>query len=461
MPFIGIDLGTSFIKGAVLHPDTWRLEHVQRVPFPAPLAATGPFECEFDPREVVAATRDVIERLSHHAPHCEGIVMCSQMHGVVLMDGRGEARSNCVSWRDQRAAAPHLSGAGSYYEILLRRLNSQSIQQTGNELEAGRPVCFLFWLAEQGKLAPRLIPASIPDYVLSVLCGTPPATEITNAAAHGALNLATGGWHHEAIEEMGLGSLRWPVIRKHGEVVGEFSVGGARVPCYTPIGDYQCALLGALLGPEEISLNISTGSQVSRLTNSLTPGDYQTRPFFDGKFLNTFTGAPAGRSLNVLVDLVGDLAKTQGVALEDPWISIAEAAVAVTDTDLEVNLSFFPNPRGERGEISNIRGNNLTLGHLFRAAFKNMADTYYDCAQRLWPERAWNNLVFSGGLATKLPVLREIIRERFQTPSRLTPFEEDTLFGLMILAAVFSERAPSIEALTSQLRARFTDASGG
>jgi sugar (pentulose or hexulose) kinase len=53
MSFIGIDLGTSFIKGAVLNPDAWRLEHIQRVPFPAPLAAASPFECEFDPREVV------------------------------------------------------------------------------------------------------------------------------------------------------------------------------------------------------------------------------------------------------------------------------------------------------------------------------------------------------------------------------------------------------------------------
>ncbi len=259
---------------------------------------------------------------------------------------------------------------------------------------------------------------------------------------------------------MGLSGLAWPVIREHGEVVGNLIAGGTRLPCYTPIGDYQGALLGALLGPEEISLNISTGSQVSRMTQSLTPGDYQTRPFFDGKFLNTFTGAPAGRSLNVLVDLLGDLAKAQGVDLEDPWKSIAQAAAAITDTDLEVNLSFFPNPRGDRGQISNIHGNNLTVGHLFRAAFKNMADNYYDYAQQLWPEKSWKKLLFSGGLASKLGVLREIIRERFETPYRLTPFEEDTLFGLMILASVFSGRAESVEALTPQLRTRFTAAGG-
>ncbi len=37
MTFLGIDLGTTFIKGAVLDLDRLRLGHIQRVPFPAPL----------------------------------------------------------------------------------------------------------------------------------------------------------------------------------------------------------------------------------------------------------------------------------------------------------------------------------------------------------------------------------------------------------------------------------------
>ena len=229
-------------------------------------------------------------------------------------------------------------------------------------------------------------------------------------------------------------------------------VGAHPVPCYTSIGDYQCALAGALLGTDELSLNISTGSQVSRLKKGLTLGDYQTRPFFDGGFLNTSTYTPGGRSLNVIVDLLGELARDQSVDLKDPWTSIARAVRGVADTDLEVDLTFFPTPYGDRGRISNIRGDNLTLGHLFRAAFKNMADNYYNCALRLWPEKSWKNLVFSGGLACKLEVLREAIQMRFGTNYRLSPFAEDTLFGLLILALVFSGRAKSVEELTQQLR---------
>lgn len=94
----------------------------------------------------------------------------------------------------------------------------------------------------------------------------------------------------------------------------------------------------------------------------------------------------------------------------------------------------------------------MTVGHLFRAAFKNMADNYYDCALRLWPEKSWQRLVFSGGVACKLEVLRRTIQRRFGIDYRITPCEEDTLFGLLILASVFSGRAKSVTELTRQLR---------
>ena len=84
MPFLGLDLGTSFIKGAVLDLEARRLEHVRRVPFPAPLANANPLLCEVEPEAVLAAVRGLIAELGVHAPDCEGIVMCTQMHGMVL-----------------------------------------------------------------------------------------------------------------------------------------------------------------------------------------------------------------------------------------------------------------------------------------------------------------------------------------------------------------------------------------
>ena len=191
MSFIGIDLGTTFIKGAVLNLETRHLHHVRRIPFPPQLENTAPLACEFDPEEILAAVRRLIAELAPHAADCEGIVMCAQMHGMVLMDSRGEIKSNCVTWRDQRVLMPHPSGSESYYQVLRRRIDPEHVRQLGNELDPGRPVCYLFWFAEQGKLAPGLAPVSLPDFVLSVLCGSAPGVETTNAGAYGAVNLET------------------------------------------------------------------------------------------------------------------------------------------------------------------------------------------------------------------------------------------------------------------------------
>lgn len=38
-----------------------------------------------------------IAELAPYAPHCQGIVMCSQMHAMVLTNERGEPVSNCVT----------------------------------------------------------------------------------------------------------------------------------------------------------------------------------------------------------------------------------------------------------------------------------------------------------------------------------------------------------------------------
>jgi sugar (pentulose or hexulose) kinase len=452
MSFIGIDLGTSFIKGALLDLEHGELRQTRRFPFPPQLEGFSPLTAEYDPNEILTAVQALITELVLHAPDCEGIVMCAQMHGMVLMDRRGEVKSNCITWRDQRALMQHPASSDSYYQVLRKKIAPQHARQLGNELDPGRPISYLFWFAEQGKLASGLMPVSLPDFVLSVLCGSSPGVEITNASAYGALNLETLDWHKEVIDALGLSNLHWPSIRKTGEVIGHLSVQGKRIPCYTPVGDYQCALAGALFGAEEISLNIATGSQVSRLTSELILGEYQTRPFFEGKYLNTFTSPPGGRALNVLVDFICELPISQGLELKDPWETFTRAAEAVGKTDLQVDLNFFLSPAGDRGRISNIRQDNFTIGHVFRGAFQHMADSFYECAAQLWPEKSWKNLLFSGGVAHKLELLRRIIQQRFETPYRLAPFEEDTLRGLLILASVFSGRAKSIKQVTHQLQ---------
>jgi sugar (pentulose or hexulose) kinase len=451
MHFIAIDLGSSFIKGAVLDLDSRSFAHVRRRPFPAPLPNLPPLRYEVEPRQVVAATRELIDELAGDAPECAGVVLCSQMHGLVLVDSGGEPTSNAITWRDQRALESHPSGAGTLFDQLQQRVSLEDRWRLGNELRPGLPICALFWLAELGQLDDGLIPAPLPSFVLARLCGTQPVTELTIAAAHGALDLRARSWHYPLLEALGLGRLRWPAIQDLRQPAGSLKVAGRSVPCYPAVGDQQCALLGAALRPGELSLNIGTGSQVSMIRPTLAFGDYQVRPFFDGGWLNTITHIPAGRSLELLVALLSELAEGQHARLPDPWEYIARAVEATPATDLEVDLAFFTSALGDRGSIANIHERNLTVGHLFRAAFERMAATYAACAARLAPTADWERLVFSGGLAQSIAILREIIARRLNAGYRVCATPEDTLQGLLALALLCAGKA---EALTAQ---RFCD----
>ena len=458
MDFIGVDLGTSFIKGAVLDLDEMRLKEIERLPFPKPIQNLPPLFYEVDPTGLVQTTRELILRLLHHTKGCAGIVMCSQMHGLLLTDPTGNPRSNVITWLDERASGPFsASGEGTaadstpvtYFEQMMKQVTETERQELGNGLRPGLPICTLFWLAQHQALAEKMIPLSLPDFVLQGLTdewGTP-GVEPTNAAAYGAMNLKTGEWHWPLLAKLGLDKLQWPTIQQVADKVGQIEIAGQKLPCYRPVGDHQCALLGAFLSNRELSMNIATGSQVSLVTSALVPDVYETRPYFDGRFLNTFVKIPAGRSLTHLVDLLTEIPGVQGVELADPWLTIAQMVEEVDQTDLDIDLSFFASAQdGNQGKIDNIREDNLSVGHLFRAAFGRMANDYYAYGMKLSPTQDWDRLVFSGGLAQKLPPLRSEILDRFDSPHRLCTTSEDALQGLLVLALYASGRASSVDA---------------
>jgi sugar (pentulose or hexulose) kinase len=454
MKYLALDLGTSFLKGAVLDLTHATIDHVARTPFPAPVDNLPPRHVEVDPAAVVRATQSLLDELTSYAPEVAGVMVTSQMHGIVLTDGAGKAFTNAVTWQDQRILDlldPTASGAGTHFDRVVARLGQESIAATGNGLKPSLPLCTLVWWAAHGKLADGLVPASLPDYVLATLAGTRPVAERTMAASFGMLDLHRNEWHQGLLAEFGLDGLAWPRVVDVGAPAYHLSVDGRRLPCYAPVGDHQCALVGALLQAGELSLNISTGSQLSVLAADFVPGDYETRPYFDSGYLQTVTRIPAGRALNALVGLLTELAEAEGHTLHDPWATVAAVVEATPTTDMGMETSFFASPVGEWGSMSHLSEENLHVGHLFRAAFQSMARNYERCAARLAPPQPPTRLVFSGGVATRFATLREEIASRLALPYRLCPTSEDTLFGLLALARVAAGLAPNVAASVAEL----------
>jgi sugar (pentulose or hexulose) kinase len=436
--FVGIDIGTSFIKAALIDLEGFRLCRTERAPFPEFERGKPPLHREVDPGKVVAAVEDLLRRMLAGGTQVDGLVLCGQMHGFVLVNGRGEAVSNYISWLDQRVTPD------DFLEIA-ERIRERERNELGNELRASVSISVLYWLKRNGALpAGRVTPVSVADFVAGRLCGAMPAMEPTQAAAFGAMRIAALTWHEEVIGKLGLQSISWPEVRPTGSAVGRWR--GA--PCFVPVGDQQCALAGALLGERELSINIGTGSQLATITDTVSSGSEQTRPYFDHRFLRTITHVPAGRSLSALIRLLTEFG---GVAEEDAWRRIDAAVRDAPSTNLRASLAFFPGPCGASGFLENIQESNLTVGHVFRAAFESMAGNYQMCAHRLDPEGKSGRVAFSGGVARRLELLRELIAMRLGLPWRLSPHPEDTLFGLMALALVCGGRQPGMRAATDAI----------
>lgn len=436
MNLLALDIGTSFIKSGVLDLTSGAITHITRAPFPEALTDRPMLHKEYDALTVSAAARRVLDVTAMHCKDAGGIVMCGQMHGLVMCDAHGQPHGALTTWLDQRELTRHDDG-GSVYDEMMARIGALN-HELGNELRAGLPIGRLFWMAQNGQLPKGLIPTSIPDFLVAHWCGQRPSSELSNAHAYGALHLAEGRWHTQALTALGLDELAWPAIVATGSVCGTLNVNGRRMPIYTPVGDFQAALAGAMLREGELSLNVSTGSQLSMLLPRFGTGAFQTRPYFDGQFLATITSIPAGRALNALVALLSELALAQGLPLADPWAYINAQASAVGEASLAVDLSFFKSALGSEGTLRHMREDNLRVGELFAAAFDNMADSYARLAERVDPQRVCKQIVFSGGLVQKLPPLRERIVRRLALPWRMAPSDEDALFGLLLLGRRFT-----------------------
>ena len=432
MRVIGIDLGSSTIKGGVLNAATGSIEHEQRAAFPPALPSLPRGHFEVAPQDVLSVADAVLDALLGACPDAQAVMLCSQMHGAILTDERGRALTNLMTWQDQRANAADASGV-PYVKALLNHIGAEWRCALGNDVWAARPVAMLNWMARNGVLPAHAYFCALPDFVGAHWCGAPVATDRTHAAASGMYDVERDEWHRKVADRLGLGALALPSVVTETAIIGRFVRKGHTLDLLAPISDQQCALLGAGLLPGQLSINVSTGSQVAVLSAARVFGAFQTRPYVGDGWLNTLIHLPAGRSLNALVRLLSELAWAEGISLAHAWRTLEQAAGATHETDLDIDLSFYAGALGDRGTISNLREDNLSVGHLFRAAFAQMARNYHDAARVLDPTGSWRSVLLSGGLVRQSPTLQAEIAEAFGCAVQLAPGGEDALEGMLRL----------------------------
>lgn len=426
-----IDVGGTFLKGTTVDLTSLVMNSIIRRNGP-PLRISPDGSATLDPSQLRQAVEEICRELvvANEGPPL-GIFISGQMHGVVLTDKAGNLKSDVVTWRDSLSCV--ISGRqASAVSTVRDRCTSSDLKAFGNELREGLPVATLTARRSRGLRIAGLVPHSLISYCASSLIdfAEEPLMHSTDAAAHGFYRVSENVWGEDALDQLGLNELVLPRVVSDIQPYGRSQEFGCAV--YVAVGDQQASLYSMHLNPNEVSLNIATGSQVTKLLD--TPNfQAQLRPFFYGKFLSTITHIPAGRALNVLISLVGELSDIEPDKI---WELVARKTIAEPTSTLEIDLAFFPSISGSAGHIAAITETNLTVGKLFRSATQEMAREYKRYTAKLFPQDDFDAVVISGGLATRFrPLLQEIQAEFGDCPYRISTSEDATLQGLARISA--------------------------
>jgi xylulokinase len=187
--FIGLDLGTSGLKGLLI-------DDAQNVvaEASAPLSVSRPQDgwSEQNPADWLAAAEAVMDALAaqHQLADVGGIGLSGQMHGATLLDASDEVLRPCILWNDTRA---HAEAAALDADPMFRRI-------TGNIVFPGFTAPKLLWVrANDPQLFERVAKVLLPkDYLRFWLTGEHVA-EMSDAAGTSWLDTGARDWNDDLL----------------------------------------------------------------------------------------------------------------------------------------------------------------------------------------------------------------------------------------------------------------------
>ncbi len=280
---MGIDLGTSSVKTVLMDLDgniAGAGQESYDIQSPAAGYAEQDIELLWE-----ATARSIRQALANGAvlpSAIKGIGFSGQMHGLVLLDSKIKPVRPAIIWADQRTNQQ----IRDIYNIIGM---DEFKKTTLNSLSTGFFICSLLWVRDnEPENYNKTYMAVLPkDYIRYRLCGEL-ATDVTDASASLAFDIAKRCWAFDIIDKLGIKPDLFP---KHGE--SNQIAGAITKECEektglrrdTPVvyggGDSLMHSVGnGIIKPGMVSANIGTAGQLSSAVSS---------PVFDRQFrTNTF-----------------------------------------------------------------------------------------------------------------------------------------------------------------------------
>ena len=207
--FIGLDLGTSGLKGILMNDRQEVLAEAS-----APLTVSRPHEgwSEQEPSHWIAAAELVLDRLAAHGLGAvSGIGLSGHMHGATLLDAADNVLRPCILWNDTR----------SYVQAAALDADPRFRSISGNIVFPGFTAPKLDWVrahepAVWAKVSKVLLPK---DYLRLWLIGDHVA-EMSDAAGTSWLDTGARDWSDDLLAATGLSRAQMPRLVEGSAVSG-------------------------------------------------------------------------------------------------------------------------------------------------------------------------------------------------------------------------------------------------
>ena len=433
---LGIDLGTSSVKTALVDVDTLRVLADASQEYPVNHPRPGYAEQSPDDwwHAVTATVRAVLAEVG--AVDVRGIGLSGQMHGTVCLDEQLHPIRPAIIWADAR----------SHQQVARLAAVAHDIPNVAGPPAVGFMASTLMWLAqhEPETLMNAKVVLLPKDYLRLKLSGTI-GTDVSDAASTWLLDVTTGQWSEALLELCGLESRYLPDVNASVDIVGTLSETAADelklaegIPVVAGSSDLPAQALGyGLSEPGTALVTVGTGGQVFVPTTLPEPDPLLRYYVFNhnipARWYEQAAILSAGLSLRWLRDLLNLTSDPDAYeTLSDQAESISPGAEG---------LLFLPYLAGERTPLMDATASGVFFGlrlhhgraHLVRAVMEGVAFALGDCLSLIGNDVA--TVILSGG-AAKSPVWRQILADVFDTTLLLTEDAPYACIGAAILAGI-------------------------
>lgn len=430
MNVLGIDIGTTSICAIVLSADTGVvLERVTRGNA-ARLDANHSWEALQDAHRIEQETLQLVDQLVQTHGPIGAIGLTGQMHGIVYLDGDGDAVSPLITWQDGRGDQL-MPDQSITYASWLSRLS-------GYPLATGYGSVSHFYNLYNHQVPDAAVRfCTIHDYIgMRLARRNEPLVHSSDAASIGFFDASASTFDETALGTCGLEPCIFPPVTENLEVLGKTRHG---IPVIVAVGDNQASFIGSVREmARSVLVNVGTSGQISLLAAGSDPSTtLEQRPLTGSNNLLVGSILSGGSSYALLEQFFRSVLTMAGVDLEDrrlygPMNNLAQAFSEIADSEKLAVDNRFRGTRSQpdlRGTIRGIGPHNFTAQHLVIGVIEGIVEELFDFYHRLDPQPAVDRLIGSGNALRNNIVMQQIFAKRFGLPLQIPAHQEEAAFG--------------------------------